>query len=82
MTLPRLRRDHLALLGLLAAVLLVAAACADPLVVPGGSPGPSATASPHPPLEPASPGADPMSLLAWLFNPIFQAATSASRSSS
>jgi YidC/Oxa1 family membrane protein insertase len=72
-TLPRLRRDHLALLGLLVAVVLVAAACADPLVVPGGSPGPSATASPPPPLEPATPGADPVSLLAWVFNPIFQA---------
>ena len=73
MTLPRLRRDHLALLGLLVAVVIVAAACADPLVVPGGSPGPSATASPPPPLEPAVPGADPVSLLAWVFNPIFQA---------
>ena len=73
MTLSRLRRDHLALAGLLVAVVLVAAACADPLVVPGGSPGPSATASPPPPLTPATPGADPMSLLAWIFNPIFQA---------
>ena len=28
---------------------------------------------PHPPLTPATPGADPVSLLAWLFTPIFQA---------
>ena len=28
---------------------------------------------PHPPLTPAQPGADPISLLAWLFTPIFQA---------
>ena len=26
-----------------------------------------------PPLEPAQPGADPISFLAWLFTPIFQA---------
>jgi YidC/Oxa1 family membrane protein insertase len=72
-TLPRIRRDHLLLLGLLVLVVLVAAACAGtPGVVPGGSPGASATTSPHPPLEPATPGANPVSLLAWLFNPIFQ----------
>ena len=75
MTLPRVRRDRLLLLALLAAVVLVVVACAGsaPPVVPAGSPAPSATASPHPPLEPAQPGANPMSLLAWLFNPIFQA---------
>ena len=38
MTLPRLRRDQLLLLGLLALVVLVAAACAGaPDVVPGAS---------------------------------------------
>ncbi len=74
MTAPRIRRDHLLLLGLLVLVVLVAAACTGaPGVVPGGSGSPSATASPHPPLEPAQPGANPVSLLAWLFNPIFQA---------
>ena len=74
MTLPRLRRDHLLLLGLLALVVLVVAACAaPPAVVPGGSPGASVTASPVPPLTPAEPGANPLSLLAWVFNPIFQA---------
>jgi YidC/Oxa1 family membrane protein insertase len=73
-TLPRIRRDHLLLLALLALAVVAVAACAgQPAVVPGGSPAPSATASPHPPLTPAEPGANPMSLLAWIFNPIFQA---------
>lgn len=42
--------------------------------VPGapGAPGASPSAPP-PPLTPAQPGADPVSLLAWLFTPIFQA---------
>lgn len=72
-TLPRIRRDHLLLLALLALVLLVVAACAgSPAIVPGGSAAPSATASPNPPLTPAEPGADPVKLLAWIFNPIFQ----------
>ena len=74
MTLSRARRDHLLLMALLVLVVLVVAACAQaPAVVPGGSPGASATATPHPPLTPAEPGGDPMSLLAWVFNPIFQA---------
>jgi YidC/Oxa1 family membrane protein insertase len=60
-------------LALLALVVVVAAACGGPAVVPGGSPGAVATASPHPPLTPAAPGADPVSLLAWLLNPLFQA---------
>jgi YidC/Oxa1 family membrane protein insertase len=73
-TLPRLRRDHLLLLALLALVILFVVACAaPPAVVPGGSAAPSTTATPHPPLTPAEPGADPLSLLAWIFNPIFQA---------
>jgi YidC/Oxa1 family membrane protein insertase len=73
-TLPRTRRDRLLLLALLALAVVAVAACAgQPAVVPGGSPAPSATASPHPPLTPAEPGANPMSLLAWIFNPIFQA---------
>jgi YidC/Oxa1 family membrane protein insertase len=75
-TVPRIRRDHLLLLGLLVLVVLVAAACAGTTgVVPGTSGSGSAaatTASPHPPLEPAQPGANPVSLLAWIFNPIFQ----------
>jgi len=72
-TLPRVRRDRLLLLGLLALVVLVLAACAGtPEVVPGGSAAPSATVTPHPPLTPAEPAADPVSLLAWILNPIFQ----------
>ncbi len=73
MTLPRIRRDRLLLLALLALVLFVAVACAgSPAVVPGGSAAPTLTMSPHPPLTPAQPGADPVKLLAWVFNPIFQ----------
>jgi len=55
------------------AIALVVAAC-----VPGGgavgsgSPTPSPTHS-QAPLHAASPGANPMDLLAWLFTPIFQA---------
>jgi YidC/Oxa1 family membrane protein insertase len=56
---------------LLLAIILVVAACAP--AGSGGSPGaPTPTLTPHPPLTPASPGADPVSLLAWLFTPIFQ----------
>jgi membrane protein insertase, YidC/Oxa1 family, C-terminal domain len=43
------------------------AAAATPAVSPSHSP----TAPPGP-LEPAKPGADPLSLLAWLFTPLFQ----------
>ena len=53
------------------AVAIVIAAC-----VPGatstGSDGLPITPTPAPPLTPAQPGADPVSLLAWLFTPIFQ----------
>jgi YidC/Oxa1 family membrane protein insertase len=52
----------------IAVFALVVAAC-----LPGSSGGPGApTPTPVPPLHPASPGADPVSLLAWLFTPIFQ----------
>jgi YidC/Oxa1 family membrane protein insertase len=72
-TFPRVGRDRLLLLALLAFAVLAVAACAgSPAVVPGGSAAPSATASPHPPLTPTAPGADPVTLLAWIFNPIFQ----------
>ena len=54
----------LSLLGLLA---MVAAACG------GAGATASVSPTPHPPLVPAAPGADPFSLLAWLFTPIFQA---------
>jgi YidC/Oxa1 family membrane protein insertase len=62
------RRIVLAIL--IVAIALVVAAC-----IPGGgggSGGPTATPTPVPPLHPASPGADPVSLFAWLFTPIFQ----------
>jgi YidC/Oxa1 family membrane protein insertase len=59
-------RRTLTLLALLALVALLVGACAGGTAV-GVSP------TPHPPLEPAHPGADPFSLLSWLFTPIFQA---------
>lgn len=55
------------------AIVLIVTAC-----VPGGngSPGASPAITPTPagavPLVPANPGADPVSLLAWVFTPIFQ----------
>jgi YidC/Oxa1 family membrane protein insertase len=65
---PTLRRMLPALL--IAAIVLVVAAC---LPGGGGSGGaPTPTHTPVPPLHPASPGADPVSLFAWLFTPIFQ----------
>ncbi len=71
MTLPPTARRLLP--GLIVAVLiLLVAGC-----VPGGptgSPGaPTPTPTPHPPLTPAPLGADPVSLFAWLFTPLFQA---------
>jgi YidC/Oxa1 family membrane protein insertase len=71
-TLRRIRWDRLGSIALLVLVVLIVAACAAP-GAPGASgvPAPSATA--HPPLTPAQPGADPVSFLAWIFNPIFQA---------
>ena len=60
----------------MAIVALVLAACAGvPASSPGASgvPAASATATPLPtPLRPAALGADPFSLLAWAFTPIFQ----------
>src|SRR3954447_6599316 len=73
MTASRARRWLVPLL--LVAVVLLLAACV-PGSGPGGSPGASGGATPTPqgaiPLKPASPGADPFSLLAWLFTPVFQ----------
>jgi len=64
---PALRRMLPALLILVVMPLVVAC-------IPGapGAPGSSPT-PPPPPLTPAQPGADPVSLFAWLFTPIFQA---------
>ena len=68
---PSLRRRLIAL-GLLALVVLFVAACA-----PGGAslaPGQTATPAPIPtPLRPAELKGDPLSVLAFLFTPIFQA---------
>ena len=65
--LPAVRRMLPALL-LFAVVPLVVACIPGAPGAPGASPTP-----PTPPLTPAQPGADPVSLLAWLFTPIFQA---------
>lgn len=64
--------------ALLVLLVLLVAACA-PVASPGASPSPGVSAAPAPtppaaiPLHPASPGANPLDLLAWLFTPIFQA---------
>jgi YidC/Oxa1 family membrane protein insertase len=71
-SLPRPRRELLLVLLLLVGVALIVSACSSSGIVPVSSGGVVATASPKPPLTPAQPGADPVSLLAWLFNPIFQ----------
>jgi YidC/Oxa1 family membrane protein insertase len=63
---------RLAPLILIVGVALIVSAC---VAAPGGSSTGSATPSPtlsQAPLHPASPGANPMDLLAWLFTPIFQ----------
>jgi YidC/Oxa1 family membrane protein insertase len=72
-TLPRLRSSLWPLL-LIAAVLLLVAACAGPA---GGSPGASgAPVTPTPPaaipLAPVVP-TEPLSFISWLFTPLFQA---------
>ena len=72
MTLRRLRWDRIGYIALLVLVVLAVAACAAP-GAPGASGVPAPSASPHAPLTPAAPGADPISFLAWVFNPIFQA---------
>jgi YidC/Oxa1 family membrane protein insertase len=68
--LPRPDRAWLGPILLLAVVALAVAACA-PVAAPGSSAVPTVTPEPTP-LVPASPGADPVSLLAWLFTPVFQ----------
>ena len=67
---PTLRRIGPALL-IAVAIAIVIAACV-PGSTPSGSGGAAPSPTPHPPLTPAQPGADPFSLLAWLFTPIFQ----------
>jgi YidC/Oxa1 family membrane protein insertase len=71
---PTARRRLLAL-GLLGLLALVVAACvpgAAPTLAPGQTATPPPAASPFI-LKPAPLGADPVSVLAWLFTPIFQA---------
>ncbi len=75
MSLPRSRRAWILTILLLGALMLLVAACVPATTTgPGASPGASVPATPRPtPLVIAQPGADPVSLLAWLFTPIFQA---------
>ena len=65
------RRSWIGPILMIAVIAILVAACA-----PGGggvdASGNPILPSPHPPLEPAEPGADPISLLAWLFTPIFK----------
>ena len=61
-------RKYAGLALLVVLIAFVAAACGGQ-----GVPSASVAPTPHPPLVPASPGADPFSLLAWLFTPVFQA---------
>jgi YidC/Oxa1 family membrane protein insertase len=70
-TLPRPSRGTIGIVAFGILVALVATACVG---APAGSPGASGVpAAPSPtPLIPAQPGADPVSLLAFLFTPIFQ----------
>ena len=67
MILPPALRRMLPALVIFALIPLVVAC------VPGAPGTPGASPTPAPPLTPAQPGADPVSLLAWLFTPIFQA---------
>jgi YidC/Oxa1 family membrane protein insertase len=67
-TVPRIARAWTGPLLLMALALLVAACAPSGGVDASGNP----IGSPQPPLRPASPGADPVGLLAWLFTPIFQ----------
>ena len=68
MTLSPAVRRLLPALVIFAIIPLVIACVPGAPGAPGASPTP-----PPPPLTPAQPGADPVSLLAWLFTPIFQA---------
>jgi len=67
----RPQRSWVGPLLLIAISAIVVAAC-----VPGSAgvdaSGNPISPSPHPPLQPAQPGADPISLLAWLITPIFK----------
>jgi YidC/Oxa1 family membrane protein insertase len=66
------RVGTLVLLVLLAAVLVACVPVAGPSAAPGAAPTPTPTPAGAIPLRPANPGADPFSLLAFLFTPVFQ----------
>jgi YidC/Oxa1 family membrane protein insertase len=74
---PRLRSVIGRLLPLLAllSIAILVVACAGPGGSPGASGAPAATPTPPGaiPLEPAPLKADPFSLIAWLFTPLYQA---------
>jgi membrane protein insertase Oxa1/YidC/SpoIIIJ len=71
-TLPRPTRRQIGLLAFIVLVVLVASACAPVTSSPVAS-GASHAPTPVPtPLVPAQPGADPISLLAWAFTPVFK----------
>jgi len=72
LTLRRLRWDRIGYIALLVLVVLIVAGCAAS-GAPGASGSDAPSATPKPPLTPAEPGSNPVDLLAWLFNPIFQA---------
>ncbi len=71
MTSPKPMLRRLTPILLLVAVAVLLAACVPQGAAPGASGGASPTHS-QAPLTPAQFGANPIELLAWLFNPIFQ----------
>jgi YidC/Oxa1 family membrane protein insertase len=70
------RRRVLLLVLLAVGLAIVLAACGgagvEPSLAPGQTPGPTPTLAPQQPLTPAPLGADPVSLLAWIYTPVFQ----------
>jgi YidC/Oxa1 family membrane protein insertase len=71
------RRRAVLLVLFVVALAAVLAACGgvtpQPSLAPGQTPLPTATPAPQAALVPAPLGADPVSLLAWIYTPIFQA---------
>jgi YidC/Oxa1 family membrane protein insertase len=53
------------------AIAFVVSACGQALA-PGATQGPTPTPTPQLPLQPATPGANPIDTIAWLFTPVFQ----------
>ena len=73
MTSRRFLKERVLPVLFLVLVALVLAACAGTGPGASGSGSPLASPTPHPALTPAPPGADPVSFLAFIFTPIFQA---------